>query len=55
MTPPDKGLEESVMGNAAVGRCGIRSCLCVVEAHEGWVPSPFRVDQTFLTALRIDD
>lgn len=59
MRPPDKGFGESVTGGVVVvgggGGRGIRSRLCFQEIHEGRILSAFRVDQTFLTAPRIDD
>lgn len=34
---------------------GSEAAFVFLETHEGLVPSPFRVDQTFLTASRMDD
>lgn len=55
MRPPDKEYGKSEVGVWWVGRCGIRSRLCLLEIHEFEPQSPalFKVDQTFLTASRM--
>lgn len=56
MRPPDKGYGESEMGVWWWGDVGSEAAFVSWRSmNSGRVPSPFKVDQTFLTASRMND